>query len=523
MAQAHPHILVDAKATLVFSKDGAVSEIRHEWTFDEAYSAWALQGADANANGAVEGAELQAIADDNLAGLAEYEFYTYATEGDRSLAFSGLGTPRLTANNGIVTLSFSVRPNGYYKPGRAMRLAVNDPDYYVAITFNGMQQVALENAPDGCTATLEPARELEPAVAEKLYTLGADVVSLPPDLAQAMKWVQGAILVSCPGDRATGAPEAFQVAHTKAPPLGGPPREAGLPMPRTGLLGWIAITQEAFYRSLTAALGALKTDGAAFWWLGGLSFLYGVLHAAGPGHGKVVISSYVLADNSQLHRGIALSFASAILQSAVAVLLVLIAAAVLNLSSVAMSITASWIGTISYALVALLGAWLIVRKLRMPLLQSLKRLGSVTLDAPAKARIHLYGDHDRDHLSGGHNHGHDDHHHVVTPAQIRGGWRQSLSVVLAVGLRPCSGALVVLVFALSQGLMPAGIAAVFLMGLGTAITVAALATLAVSARGLTSRLLASRGSIAGTVVWGVELTGAVLVFAFGITLLLANA
>ena len=105
---------------------------------------------------------------------------------------------------------------------------------------------------------------------------------------------------------------------------------------------------------------------------------------------------------------------------------------------------------------------------------------------------------------------------------MKGDWREQLGVVLGVGLRPCSGALVVLVFALSQGLLAAGIVAVFLMGLGTAITVAVLASVAVGAKGLAGKLLGRREGLASGVIWWAELLGAMLVFAFGVILLLAS-
>jgi ABC-type nickel/cobalt efflux system permease component RcnA len=137
---------------------------------------------------------------------------------------------------------------------------------------------------------------------------------------------------------------------------------------------------------------------------------------------------------------------------------------------------------------------------------------------------HAHHDHqDRDH---GHHlrDGEDEHTHIaVVPSQLRqGGWREALSVVVAVGLRPCSGALVVLVFALSQGVLWAGIASVFLMGFGTAITVAMLATFAMFAKGTAQRLSGRRGSIAMRIVWWAELAAAFFVFAFGILLILAN-
>jgi len=79
-----------------------------------------------------------------------------------------------------------------------------------------------------------------------------------------------------------------------------------------------------------------------------------------------------------------------------------------------------------------------------------------------------------------------------------------------------------MVFALSQGLLAAGIAAVLLMGLGTAITVATLATIAVGAKGLAARIGGADSAMAGHVVWWAELLGAVAVLGFGIMLLIAS-
>ncbi|HQZ13885.1 MAG TPA: hypothetical protein PK286_13465, partial [Devosia sp.] len=272
-----------------------------------------------------------------------------------------------------------------------------------------------------------------------------------------------------------------------------------------------------------------------------LSFLYGVLHAAGPGHGKVVISSYVLANERQLRRGVLLSFASAMVQSLVAIALVLVAAAALNLTAAAMNDAANWIGIASYALVALLGLWLIGRKLfgwghshshgHPPVDLAQKARASLGAGTDAYGRHpgdphfgHNHGPHGHhDHAHDHHEHaGHDDdhdHQHIVTPEQTRGNWREQLGVVLAVGMRPCSGALVVLAFALSQGLLAAGIVAVLLMGLGTALTVAVLASLAVVLKGFVSRTGGSAGS---AIVWWAELAGAVLVFLFGVVLLIAS-
>lgn len=166
----------------------------------------------------------------------------------------------------------------------------------------------------------------------------------------------------------------------------------------------------------------------------GLSFLYGVFHAAGPGHGKVVISSYVLANETQLKRGVTLSALSALLQSLVAIGFVLIAAGVLGMTSIAMGDAANWIGIISYAMVALLGLWLIARKI-FDWAHSHGHAHAQP-DMASKARAHLHDGehHHHDHDHGGHDHHehdhahhddhrHDEHHdhvHIVPPEATTG-------------------------------------------------------------------------------------------------------
>lgn len=507
-ALAHPHIFVDAKVRVIFNANGEVTGIHHEWTFDEAMSAWQIQGLDADNDGTVTRAEMQELADENMVGLSQYYFYTFAGEGDESLNFVNGTNASFDYQDGRTTLVFDIAVETPYRIKDTLELAVNDPEYYVAITTPDLNAVTLDGAPERCVASLQPPRELDPAVAERLYALGPDVTELPADLANAMRGVQGAILIKCPGGAPPVADTALEavtaVADSKPVPFGGPPREPGVAMPQGGLFGWINTQQKDFYAALTAALGRLKDDGTAFWLLGSLSFAYGVFHAAGPGHGKVVISSYVLANERQLRRGVLLSFAAALMQSLVAVVFILIAGTLLNLTSVAMSDAANWIGIGSYLLVTLLGIWLIARKLF--------GLGH------AHHGHHHHHDHGHDH----HDHAHHDHAHIVPAAVATAGWREQLGVVLAVGLRPCSGALVVLVFALSQGVLAAGIAAVFLMGLGTAITVAVLASVAVFAKDLALRAGGRGGRLASALVWWFELAGALAVFGFGVLLLIAS-
>ena len=126
-----------------------------------------------------------------------------------------------------------------------------------------------------------------------------------------------------------------------------------------GFVGWILTQQAMFYRALSTLIREAKTDGSAYWSLIGISFIYGIFHAAGPGHGKAVISSYLVADEETWRRGIALSFASALLQALTAIVIVSIAAGLIGATAKMMGDTVRVIEIVSYALIVLLGARLL--------------------------------------------------------------------------------------------------------------------------------------------------------------------
>ena len=282
-------------------------------------------------------------------------------------------------------------------------------------------------------------------------------------------------------------------------PFGGkrPPAEP----PVGGIFGWILAKQSEFYREMSSTIRAAKSDGSAVWTLLGISFAYGIFHAAGPGHGKAVISSYLVANEETARRGIVLSFASALLQALVAVAIVGVFAWLLSATAKTMCSAEKAIEIVSYALIAAFGARLVWTK-GAGFMRALQAKPEPAMAGAHHDHGHGHGHHH--HHGQDHHHGHDhahshnhphgqDHDHVhdehcghshgPTPDQLAGpgGWRRGLGAIFAVGLRPCSGAILVLVFSLAQGLFLAGIAATFVMGLGTAITVATIAVVAVSA------------------------------------------
>ncbi len=127
----------------------------------------------------------------------------------------------------------------------------------------------------------------------------------------------------------------------------------------TGFAGLILAWQSKFHVELQAAVRALKSDGSAFWTLALSSFAYGVFHAAGPGHGKAVLASYMIASETALRRGLLLAAAAALLQGAVAITIVGVAALVFNATAKPMTDAASLIEIASYTAMAALGARLI--------------------------------------------------------------------------------------------------------------------------------------------------------------------
>lgn len=224
--------------------------------------------------------------------------------------------------------------------------------------------------------------------------------------------------------------------------------------------------QNAIYSTLSKLLIGLETGNSqAIALFLSLAFLYGVLHAAGPGHGKAVISSYLLATGDTLKRGLILTAASSFAQGLTAIIFTIISLKIFGLT--ARSITQS-LNILDY----FFAAALLFMGLRL-LYQSLKsnvNASNCTHIPPAEilAKAHTLKD--------------------------------DVSLILTIAIRPCSGAVLILVFVLTKNLWAIGIAAVFMIALGTFITVAILATIATFMKQWAVRL-ASQGKSTTAFVW----------------------
>lgn len=318
---------------------------------------------------------------------------------------------------------------------------------------------------------------------------------------------------------------------------------------------YVQVQQQKFYRQLASAVKAVKNEYSlqAAWSLIFLSFLYGIFHAAGPGHGKTVISAYLLANEDEVKRGVLLAFLSSIMQAVTAILIVGVIVLALGFGGRSAQRSVLYLEQMSYALICVVGAYMLWRVLGPFLVVR----GAVPATAGGHAHhghgthdhVHIHDEHDHTHVHAAHDHVHahgvHDHAHshgehghvhvhdehgkcgcghvhipdakaVAQPLSIK----QAASIVFAVGIRPCSGAVLVLVFANAIGILSAGIVATFAMALGTFITVSALASLTLVSKNLATTLLGHGGT--QWLEWTARIfgiVGAVLVFMLGAVLL----
>ncbi|MGI9501110.1 MAG: nickel/cobalt transporter, partial [Geminicoccaceae bacterium] len=194
--------------------------------------------------------------------------------------------------------------------------------------------------------------------------------------------------------------------------------------------------QRDLHKDLAAAMHAVEASGpAAHWGLVSLGFLYGLFHAIGPGHGKVVISTYLATNESHLGQGLLLSFLSSLLQGLTAIIVVGVTAFLLDRSLRSSQMTGIALETVSYGLVSMIGLFLMWRSAR-----------------------HLFRNRRASHAHGdGLGAGHEDCHHCHGPSAADLAkpltLREIAMMILSVGIRPCSGAIIVLILAFATGLV----------------------------------------------------------------------
>jgi len=235
---------------------------------------------------------------------------------------------------------------------------------------------------------------------------------------------------------------------------------------------WAAEQQRAFQDAMAGSISALRRgDQAALWTLIGVAAGYGFAHAVGPGHGKVLLGGAALASRATMGRMAGLAVLSSLAQSLSAVLLVYGGLLVVEVSaSMAVDAVERILAPASYAAIGAIGLLLVWRGVR---------------------RLPWRGQAEHRHGPGcGHAHG-----PSAEEVQRLTSWREAAMLIGAIAIRPCTGAIFLLVIAWWMDLVWQGLAAVMAMGLGTAAFTVLVAVSGVATRG--AAIFASAGESRG--------------------------
>lgn len=196
--EAHPHILIQAQSEILFNAQGQVVGVTNIWDFDDAFSAYAIQGYDSKRDGKPTKEELQPFAEINLRSLAEYGYFTHMTIGGVTVAFAHPKNYFDVFADERLTLHFTLPLT---KPvdlrGKTLKLDVYDPEYFAAITFARDRPVNLVGAKSGCESFVHRPEPLEPSIASQLAAIPADQRTLPPELFAVTDKLANTTTVTC--------------------------------------------------------------------------------------------------------------------------------------------------------------------------------------------------------------------------------------------------------------------------------------------------------------------------------------
>ena len=294
--------------------------------------------------------------------------------------------------------------------------------------------------------------------------------------------------------------------------------------PTNAIAALILNIQSRFSEAMTASLSLLKQGNSGLLSFIGIGFAYGIFHAAGPGHGKAVIAAYAFSREKAVGRTIAMATTAAALQTLVAITLVTLLSLIIRVTAPTMRNTTQIVELLSFVAIAIVGLVLLWEK-AANLATSLNAANHNHRghDHGHNHDHHDHAHHDHDHHQHDHHH-HDDHGHTHAPISPRSaGLKGMVSAVIAAGIRPCSGSILILVFSLSQNLFAIGILGAIAIGLGTAITTSGLAVFAILAKAAAVRVATTHSDErAVLVVSGLEVLAAAFVFALGASLMFAS-
>lgn len=262
-------------------------------------------------------------------------------------------------------------------------------------------------------------------------------------------------------------------------------------------LTWAVDLQRTMVRDIGRHMASIRDGSSSYALLAGIgfAFAYGVIHTLGPGHGKMIVASYFVGREAQIWRGLSMGLQIAVTHVISAIILVVVFDIGFRSMLGGEPAQSWWIRLFSFGLIVVIGGTMLVNAIR--------------------ASVGKGGGHNHDH---GHDHGHDHHHHGHTHDHGHNGRSQGALAVLA-GLVPCTGAILVMLFALANGIVVAGVLMVVAISAGMALTMAAIGVAAILVRRVMLQVTGEgspRGYIVATVL---EYAAALLILAIGLSFL----
>ncbi len=172
-AHAHPHVWVTMKSEIVYDASGTATGVRHAWTFDDMFSAFATQGLESKEKGVFTREELAPLAEVNVTSLKEYDYFTQASVGGKKAEMGDASDYWLKYKDSTLTLHFTLAFTAPAK-AHALDMEVYDPTYFVDFALAEKDPVSLLGAPAGCKVTIGKPQEMSAAMARRLAEIPAD-------------------------------------------------------------------------------------------------------------------------------------------------------------------------------------------------------------------------------------------------------------------------------------------------------------------------------------------------------------
>ncbi len=454
-AQAHPHVYVDASLSFKVDDSGLVS-MHETWLFDEIFSQAIMGDLELTPETLVTTLGQEKLRNGAFAYLANYGYFTLIENGGKRIPVTAPEGFLASVNENRLTYDFTVPINLPFDQIKDIRIAIFDKEYYSDIL---LIKEAIVFEIDGMAQVSHVVRKA------KDHTYWQFIV-----------------------------PEAIHLSISNAP--GSEPYlpaadyvENETPGPLEQVMGHVRSIQKELTLKLNGFGMDIKDDpfGPALWMFLALSFLYGIVHAVGPGHGKAVVCSYFLANPGSFASGALMGNVITFVHMGSAALAVGIAYAVFSTGMGGFAAASRAIQPASYALLTGMGLFLAIKAIRDVMKGGLIVEASCPIDSDEVARSQ--------------------------------NTRRVLTVSFITGLVPCPGAAVILAFAIGLNIFWAGMAALFVMAVGMGLTTTLFAWAAVAARGVTLKLSGKNKKFFNYVYATLSICGASAIALFGGALL----